>query len=115
QLRMGESRCWPNTLLRKAGRLGRGVGVEGGALDVASAGPEPGAADLVGIRFHRHAIGARPLRRDSSREARNRMIEASPPEVHRTDFADETRPEFLEHFVHPCEDEPKAMHRLVVI
>src|ERR1019366_1781727 len=112
---MVESRCRPDTLLRKTGRLGRGVRVEGRPFDVASAGPEPGAADLVGVRFPGDAIGARPLRRRSPREARYRMIEASPPEMHRTGFADETRSEFLKHFVHPREDEPKAMHRLGVI
>src|ERR1019366_3092208 len=81
QLRMVESRCWPHTLLRKTGWLRRGVGIESRALDVATAGPEPGAADLVGIRFAGDAIGARPLRRHSSRETRNRMIEAAPPEM----------------------------------
>src|SRR5262249_55245138 len=81
-------------LAGKTGRLGVGVGIEGGAREGVIPGPEAGAAHLVRIRFagyfireSRYATGMPG--RPPSGEARDGEIEAAPEEMDRAHLAEE--------------------------
>jgi len=54
------------------------------------------ADDFVRVRFLSPLIGGITWRRRPAGKARDRVIETAPPEMHRADFADEARTEFLE-------------------
>lgn len=56
----------------------------------------------------------RALRRAAAREARHRQIKATPEEVRRTDLAEVTRAELLEHAIDRQQHAPEAL-RLVRI
>src|SRR5438105_4222798 len=81
------------------------VAVEEGLRGGNSAGPEAGAAHFVAIGFAGDAVrqagqSSRVRRGLSPREAADRKIEASPPEVHRTRLAAEAGTEVCEYRQH---------------
>src|SRR5258708_5591988 len=52
----------PDLGLPESFRLSNRVGVKGGALDAAAAGPKTDTAYFMGIGFSRHGVGARSFR-----------------------------------------------------
>ncbi len=63
-------------------------------------------------RMNGHPV--RMLRRAAPREARHHQIKATPEEVHRTDLAEASRAELLEHAIDRQQHAPEAL-RLVRI
>ena len=96
----------------EAVRVRIGIGVEESLRP--TTGPEPAAADLVGVglagdvvRQVRHAAGM--LRGPSPREAGHRQVEATPEEVHRAALADEAGAEGREDPVRLHQHTPEAI------
>src|SRR5436309_12554234 len=83
-------------------RLGVSVGVENWRGTRSVAWPKTDAADFLRVRFTGHTVwqmrdSTRMRRRRTSRESRDREVEASPEEMHRAAFSAEARPKFRKH------------------
>src|SRR5271155_3005969 len=83
-------------LLTETGGLRSGIGIEGRAFYIASAGPESRADDLVRICFACDRIGAGALRSAPPGETRHGEIEASPEKMYGTIFAHKARAKLQE-------------------
>src|SRR5580700_1793432 len=106
---MIKSRRGLHFLLGKTRRLGRGVGVERRAFNVAAARPESRAAHFLRISLAGDRIGADAFRSAPPREPRHAQIEASPEKMYRTVLANESGPEFPEDVVTQNQDLPEAV------
>src|SRR5262249_50621235 len=80
-----------------------------------TAGPESMTDALVGVCLSRNDIRAFARRRDASGKAGHSQIEGTPPEVHGTDFADESGAKRLEDIIDPDQCAPESMRILGVI
>src|SRR5579883_285796 len=110
---MIKSRRGTDRISFESGRLGRGVGIKRRAFDLASSGPESGAAGFVRIGLARDRVG--PLRRRSAGEPSDRQIEAAPEEMHRAALADEARTKILQNRAGRNENAPEAMRILGIV
>src|SRR5205823_6980855 len=87
---------------------------------LAVAGPEPAAADLMGIGKLHHPVGAvwyaaRVLGRRPAGEPADGQIETAPEEMHRTHLAHKTGTKLLHHALHDHQRLPEAIRRLGVV
>src|SRR4029077_14942455 len=82
---------WSNEGVFESLWLGSHVGIKSCIFDVIPARPEGNTADLVGIRFSRHAVGPGSFWGPAAGKTADRKIKASPKEMHRATFPDESR------------------------
>src|ERR1017187_8351460 len=112
---MIEGRLRLHFVLRKSGRLGRGIGVKCGPINPTTAGPETRTTYFVRVGLSRNWIGAGTRWSDTAAEAGHGKVEASPKELHRAGLADETGAKLLEHGVAPHQDSPESVNRVGIV
>ena len=102
-------------LLRKAGGLGRGVGIERRFPHLLVSGPESEADELVRVGLAGDEVGVPILGCACAREAGHCEIETVPEQVHGARLAAEPAREVLERPVDPAKRLPKALNRLPIV
>src|SRR5437016_10527423 len=101
---MVESGVRTDRRFAERGRFGSYIGIEGGLLNIAAAGPKADAAGFVRVGFAGNDVRAGTLRSAAAGEARDGEIETAPEKMYRAGLADETRPELIQDAVHRSED-----------
>jgi hypothetical protein len=107
--------CRSQRPINQAGRLGSGIGVEGGFAHGVIAGPEAERDDLVRVGLTSDRIGAVAGWGPAAGEAGHGQVQAVPEQMHRALFAAVPARELLEHGIRPIQDLPEPPHILRVV
>src|SRR5262249_21186395 len=102
-------------LFAQSVRRRRAVSVKRRIFEAAVARPKAATGHFMRIGFAGDGIDTVTLRGGSARETSHGEIERPPEEVHRTRFADVSRPEFLEYPLRVQQDGMKALDVVRVV